>query len=123
MTWTEIGLSHLKAAKRTVDTEPRSSASRSYYAIHVVLAEALNAAGYKFAKLRQTQPHKDQKLLIDRYLHGFSQNDLRRLKTAVRQAYRRRLDADYDRRITFSKSMALDSLRDVVTVFRIFNVK
>ena len=43
MTWDELAIDLLKAAKAMLDTHPRSSASRAYYAAHIALAKVLEA--------------------------------------------------------------------------------
>jgi|ERR1700722_15424302 len=120
MTWTEIGKNHLQAAKRTLDEQPRSSASRAYYAAHVVLAEALVQAGCILQPGRQTPAHNAQAQLIGRHLTP--QPKVRELKAAIRKLYTRRIDADYKRTASVDRASALESVRAASTIFQLLGV-
>lgn len=123
MTWEEVGKSHLQAAKQTRKEFPRSSASRAYYAAHVVLTAAFVAAGYKPQAGRQTPPHLAQPRLIGQYLGGRGIAVVKELRSAVRRLYARRLDSDYKRTVTVDASLALDSVRDASTIFELLRVR
>ena len=112
VTWAEIAGSHLAAAKLPVRDHPRSAVSRSYYAMHVALTDALLEAGYIMPDDRETPPHNHQADLIGKHLGSFGRprvNDMRRL---VRRAYRRRVDADYRRTIVVGVADAVEAVRD-----------
>jgi len=123
ITWYEIGKNHLEAAKHSQKEFFRTSASRSYYAAHVVLAEALVKEGCVFEGGRQTPPHHDQVRLIGKYLAHKGQKIVRELQALFRRLYRRRLDADYSRTVAFDAKIALDSVRDVSSVFKLLDVR
>ena len=123
MTWSEIGKSSLKAAKRTLNDYPRSSASRAYYAAHVVLAESLAKAGYLPPFERQTPPHSRQATLVSSHLSQMGPARVRELQSAVRRLYSRRLDADYNQRVTVDPPTARECLRDASTVFKLLGVE
>ena len=123
MTWFEIGHNSLQAAKRTLSEHPRSSASRAYYAAHVVLTEALANEGWSAQTNSQTPPHHLQAKLIGQYLSYKGDRFVRELRTLVRRLYDRRLDADYRRTVTVDRSIALDSVRDSTTVLIMLGVR
>ncbi len=100
MTWLEIGKNHLEAAKRILDDHPRSSASRAYYAAHVVLAESLLASGYLLGTGAETPPDRDQARLIRQHLAGKGFAIVKELRSVIRRLYARRIDADYKRTVT-----------------------
>lgn len=123
MEWIEIGLESLHAAKAISERHPRSCVSRCYYAAaHVMLTDSLHAAGYLPIASRQTPPHNAQAGLIGAHLAGKGQKVVKDLRAAVRRLYRRRLDADYSRKATVDRGAAIESLRDVSTVFRLLKV-
>ena len=123
MTWDEIGKNNLQAAKRTLDDQPRSSASRAYYAAHVVLADALVTAGYPLTPGRQTPPHVAQAQLIGAHLGGRGPAFVREARAVVRRLYARRLDADYRRTVTVDRAIARESVRDASTLFELLEVR
>ena|SRR5690348_5627803 len=122
MTWSEIGKNNLQAAKRTLQDEPRSSASRAYYAAHVVLAEALVDAGCRLTAGQQTPPHAAQARLIGAHLAHRGASFVREARSAIRRLHARRLDADYRRTVTVDRSIARESVRDASTLFELLEV-
>jgi uncharacterized protein (UPF0332 family) len=123
MTWIEIGKSNLKAAKRLVVEHPRSSASRAYYAAHVVLTDALLRSGYIARPNAQTAPHRDQAILIGRHLSGKGFAVVKELRSLIRRLYAYRIDADYKRTVVVDPSLAKDSIRNASTLFRLLGVR
>jgi uncharacterized protein (UPF0332 family) len=123
MAWIEIGRNNLDAAKRTKSEFPRTCASRAYYAAHVILAQNLADAGYVPPLEMQTPPHSRQVILVDNYLGYKGPNTVRELRSAMRRLYKRRLDADYNRRITVDPPTAQECLRDACTVFKLLGVE
>ena len=117
MTWDELAIDMLKAAQMLLDTHPRSSASRAYYAAHIALAKTLEAHGY-VPQGGQTPPHKKQKTLIGQYLSGIGQSNVKELNRLFTRLYGRRIDSDYIRQVTIDRSIARDSIRDASSVFR-----
>ncbi len=122
MTWPEIGKNNLRAAKRTLEEEPRSSTSRAYYAAHVVLADVLVQAGYTLSLGRQTPPHAHQAKLVGQHLAHYGVSSVRELRAVVRRLYARRIDADYKQTVTVDRSTAMDSIRDASTLFRLLSI-
>lgn len=123
MTWIEIGKNNLQAAKRTLNEEPRSAASRAYYAAHVVLTSGLVQAGYPLPAGRQTPPHEPQANLIGRHLAHLGAAAVREARAIIRRLYSRRLDADYRRTATVDRAVALESVRDASTLFQLLDAR
>jgi uncharacterized protein (UPF0332 family) len=123
MTWIEIGRNNLQAAKRTLTDEPRSAASRAYYAAHVVLADALVGHGCPLQAGRQTPPHNAQAKLIGSHLAHRGASFVRELRAVIRRLQARRIDADYKRTVTVDRALALDSIRDASTLFEMLSVR
>ena len=123
MSWTEIGKNHLQAAKATFDAQPRSSASRAYYAAHVVLAEALVLCGCVLTPGRETPPRNRQPRLIGLHFADRGAAFVQELRAVIRRVQARRIDADYKRTVTFDRALALESIRDASTVFKLLDVE
>jgi hypothetical protein len=123
MTWDEFAIDLLKAAKAMLGTHPRSSASRAYYAAHIALAKVLEAHGFVPDRGYSTQQHKRQSRLIGQHLGHLGPVGVRALKQLFSRLYTRRIDADYVRRVTIDRQIALDSLRDASAVFVVLDVK
>jgi uncharacterized protein (UPF0332 family) len=123
MTWTDIEKNNLEAAQKALQEYPRTCASRAYYAAHVVLADALVAAGCAIGLRRQTPPHQQQAKLIGQYLGNLGVKRVRHLRSAIRRLYTHRLEADYMRTVALDSSVALGSLRDACEVFKLLNIE
>ena len=123
MTWIEIGRDHLTAAKRLSSDHPRSAVSRAYYAVHVVLSDAIVRAGYKLRVERQTVPHEAQPNLIGAHLSALGTHAVRELRRVVRRSQQRRIDADYRRTTTVDRTYAVRAIRDAGTVFAILGLE
>jgi uncharacterized protein (UPF0332 family) len=117
MTWDELAIDLLKAAKTMLDAHPRSSASRAYYAAHIALAKALEADGFVPDRGYSTQQHKRQSRLIGQYLARLGAVGVRQLRQTFSRLYARRIDSDYVRRVTIDRAVALESVRDASAVF------
>jgi hypothetical protein len=117
MSWDEMAIDLLKAAKAMLNTHPRSSASRAYYAAHIALAKALEAHGFVPDHGSSTQQHKRQSRLIGQYLGHLGLSGIRLIRQAFSRLYARRIDSDYVRRVTIDREIALESVRDASTVF------
>ncbi len=117
MTWDEMAIDMLHAAKATRLSHPRCCASRAYYAAHVALAKALIKKGYKPSPGATTQGHKMQPKLIDQFLGEMGLKKRRDLKRILARLYRRRLDSDYVPEATVDAGIALESVRDAGAVF------
>jgi uncharacterized protein (UPF0332 family) len=117
VTWDELAIDLLQAAKRTLDSHPRSSASRSYYAAHIALAKSLELNGFVSSPGYSTQQHKRQAKLIRQHLTHLGAVGMKRLIQALSRLYARRIDSDYVRRVTIDRDIALESLRDASSVF------
>jgi len=111
MTWIEIGQDHLKAAKGLVRTHPRSAVSRAYYAAHSVLTERLEQSGWKPSPSRQTASHDHQASLVTKHLGVATVSRL------IGRLHKRRLDADYNRRITIGFDVAIQAVREASELF------
>ncbi|MGA2497644.1 MAG: HEPN domain-containing protein [Tepidisphaeraceae bacterium] len=122
MTWSEIGKNNLQAAKLNLAGQPRSAASRAYYAAHVVLAEKLVANGCPLSPGRQTPAHAAQASLIGRHLAHEGTKVVRELRAVIRRLYARRIDADYKRNVTMDRLLAMESIRDASTLFQLLKV-
>lgn len=92
--------------------------SRAYYAAHVALAKELIANGYVPPIGRQTQRHRDQSVLIRRYLKALKPATQKRLVATFVRLYARRIDADYKRTVMIDRTIALDSVRDAAAAMR-----
>jgi uncharacterized protein (UPF0332 family) len=123
MTWVEMAQNNLLAAKRMCKAHPRSAISRAYYAGHAVLANALIAAGYTPSAPYETAPHKQQPLLIGRYLASSGAVLVTDLSQAISRLYKGRLDADYSRLASIDNSHAKEAIRDAVEIFTLLNVQ
>lgn len=117
MTWDELAIDLLKAAKSMLEPYPRSSASRAYYAAHIALAKALEQSGFVADRGYSTQQHKRQSRLIGRFLGHLGGSGTRELRRLMSRLYARRVDADYVRRVTIDRQIALESVRDASAVF------
>jgi len=117
MTWDELAIDLLKAAKAMLETHPRSSASRAYYAGHIALAKALEEHGFVPDRGYSTQQHRRQSSLIGQHLGHLGLNGVRELRRMMSRLYARRIDADYVRRVTIDRQIALESVRDASAVF------
>jgi uncharacterized protein (UPF0332 family) len=123
MTWAEMAVSSLAAAKKLLSDHPRASASRSYYAAHVALTEQLLKVGYVPPKGRQTQPHAGQSGLIRKKLAlSLGAVATKQMTAAFSRLYSRRIDADYNCNVTVDRSTALESIRNSASVLRAFKV-
>lgn len=123
MTWAEMAISSLAAARTVISEHPRASASRSYYAAHVALAEQLLSTGYVPPDGRQTQPHLSQsKLIKEKLSASLGVTTTKRLVAAFSRLYTRRIDSDYKRTVTIDRGTALDSLRDAASILRAFKI-
>ncbi len=123
MTWDELAIDLLRAAKSLVDSHPRSAASRAYYAAHIALAKALQANGYVPMAGGATQPHRLQSRLIERHLGHMGAGTVRSLRRAFSRLYSRWIDADYVRRAMIDRAIALESVRDAVSVLWALDVR
>jgi uncharacterized protein (UPF0332 family) len=122
MTWDELAIDMIKAAKAMLDTHPRSSASRAYYAAHIALAKALQARGFVPDRGYSTQQHKRQSKLIGQHLGSLGKQGVKELRQAISRLYARRIDSDYVRRVTIDRQIALESLRDASAVLVVLGV-
>lgn len=122
MDWETIGRDSLAAAREAQSSRPRTAVSRSYYAVHAVLTSALAAAGYVPAANRQTPPHEAQPRLIGLHLAARGQRFVRELRAVVRRLHAARIEADYDRRVTVDRSVAVRAVRDAHVVFVLLEV-
>jgi uncharacterized protein (UPF0332 family) len=123
MTWDDMAIDLLQAAKMLLVDHPRSAASRAYYAAHIALAKQLQANGFVPGAGQSTHPHLRQVALIDRFLSHMGQKRVAELRRVFRRLYSRRIDADYVRRVTFDYQTALESVRDASVVFATFNMR
>ena len=123
MTWDQLAIDLLKAARAMRETHPRSSASRSYYSAHIALAKELESRGFVVKRPYSTQPHKGQSKLIDQYLGHLGPKAVKRLKRTMSRLYSRRIDSDYVRRVTIDRGLAMDSLRDASAVCVALKIK
>jgi uncharacterized protein (UPF0332 family) len=120
MTWTEIARNHLLAAKRMCKAHPRSSVSRAYYSAHVLLTEALLAAGYVVTPPYETAPHRKQSVLVGTHFASRGTSFVADLSQAISRLYKSRLDADYSRLAPID---AKEAIRDAAEVFALLNVE
>lgn len=123
MTWDEMSIDLLQAAKSLLVNHPRSAASRAYYAAHIALAKELEANGYRPTAGRTTQPHLRQVVLINQHLGYLGVKRIRELRRVIRRLYDRRIDADYVKRVSVDYLIALESIRDASVVFAMFGLK
>ena len=123
MTWDELAIDLLKAAKAMLVTHPRSSASRAYYAAQIALAKALEQNGFVPDRGYSTQQHKKQSSLIGEHLSHLGSNGVKELRRMLSRLYARRVDADYVRRVTIDRQIALESLRDASAVFMALSIE
>jgi hypothetical protein len=123
MTWDELAIDLLKAAKAMLRTHPRSSASRAYYAAHIALAKVLEAGGFVPASGYSTQHHTRQSKLIGQYLQRLGARGVRNMKQVFSRLYARRVDSDYVRRVTIDSNIAMESVRDASAVFAVLGVQ
>jgi hypothetical protein len=112
MTWMQIGQDHLRAAKQLVRQHPRSAVSRAYYAAHVTLTQRLSENGWVAPANRQTPEHHRQSFLAGQFLA--SPKAPRQLIAGL---YRRRLDADYNKRSHVGHDIAIQAVREACELF------
>jgi len=117
MTWDELAIDMLKAAKALLDAHPRSAASRAYYAAHIALARVLEQHGFTPDRGYSTQQHRRQSRLIGQYLGHLGAQGIRSMRQLFSRLYARRIDSDYVRRVTINRQIALESVRDASAVF------
>lgn len=122
MTWDELAIDLLRAARATLNEHPRSSASRAYYAAHIALAKSLEANGFAPSAGYSTQQHVRQSQLIGQYFGGLGPVGVRKLRRTISRPYSRRIDADYVPRVTIDQRIALESLRDASAVLNVLGV-
>lgn len=123
MTWDELAIDLLKAAKAMLTTHPRSAASRAYYAAHIALAKSLQANGFAPDQGYSTQQHRRQSRLIGQHLGHLGSQEVRELRQLFSRLYTRRIDSDYVRRVTIDRGIALESVRDASAVFVTLDVR
>jgi hypothetical protein len=123
MTWDELAIDMLKAAKALLRAHPRSAASRAYYAAHIALAKALEMRGFVPDRGFSTQQHKRQSRLIGQYLVSLGARGVREMRQAFSRLYTRRVDADYVRRVSMDRAIALESVRDASAVLAALGVR
>jgi uncharacterized protein (UPF0332 family) len=123
MTWDEMAIDLLQAAKAMHATHPRSAASRAYYAAHIALAKVLQASGFVPAARRSTQSHDAQRRLIGLHLVHLGDRRVRDLRALFVRLYARRIDSDYIRTAQVDRSAALDAIRDASSVFVMLGIQ
>lgn len=123
MTWDELAIDLLRAAKAVLNTHPRSSASRAYYAAHIALAKVLEASGFVPDRGYATQQHKRQSNLIGQHLGHLGITGVKNMRQMFSRLYARRIDSDYVRRVTINRQIALESVRDASAVFAALGVQ
>jgi hypothetical protein len=122
MTWNEMAIDMLKAAKAMLGSYPRSSVSRAYYGAHIALAQALRAEGYVPDHRNSTQPHNGQSKLIGIHLARLGPRGVKELRQLFSRLHIRRIDSDYVRQVTIDRATAMESVRDASTVFIMLNI-
>ena len=123
MAWTDMARDNLLAAKRMCKAHPRSAVSRAYYAAHVLVADALMAAGFAPTPPYETAPHRQQANLIAFHLAPRGPHFISDLSLAISRLYHRRLDADYSQLASVVSEQAKEAIRDAVEVFALLNVE
>jgi hypothetical protein len=123
MTWDELAIDLLRAAKAMLDSHPRSSASRSYYAAHIALAKELRSKRYVPSLNYSTQPHREQSMLIGKYLANLGPAGIRRLRQTMSRLYTRRIDSDYVPRASVDRQMALESVRNASAILSVLRIR
>ena len=123
MTWDEIGRDSLEAAKLLREAgRHRSSVSRAYYAAHYAMTKFFLDNGYTLPPRRNTPPHLRQARLIALHPGGLSRKQQQVAREVLSRLYNRRIDADYDRRVTIDRTTALESIRDVHDLFKLIGI-
>ena len=122
-TWTELSQEALQAAKKLAGQGLwRSSINRSYYAAYCAVSGELVKRRVNFARGWQNPAHEQLPDLIENNL-ALPQTTRRRLKRIVRVLRKAREDADYRPGIVVNRALALDRLRDALTVMNELGLK
>lgn len=123
MAWVELARDNLLAAKRMCKAHPRSAVSRAYYAAHVLVTNALIAAGYVPTPPYETAPHKQQANLVGVHLSAGGPQFVSDLSLAISRLYKSRLDADYSQLAWVGLGHAKEAVRDAVEIFALLKVE
>ena len=115
-TWTELSQEALQAAKSLAGQGLwRGSINRAYYAAYCAVTGELVKRWVRFARGWKNPAHEQLPDLIEHRL-ALSHAARRRLKRIVRVLRKAREDADYRPGIVIDRALALDRLRDAITV-------
>ena len=119
MTWKEISLDSLAAAKALLaDEHYRSAVSRAYYAVYSRIVGALVGKA-TFPSGYEGPHHEDLDDLFFDYLSRVSIRDRWRYASSVKQLYVKRLEADYQPSATVDMALARDVVVLASEVFRV----
>jgi len=120
-TWRDISIENELAAIALLKGKHwRSCISRAYYAVYAAVAGLLKDQGLSFGGGARDNPsHSNLPALVESNLSGLNQWQRRDLKSAARQLYSHRLDADYDDRATITMSLARQAVITMSTALAI----
>jgi uncharacterized protein (UPF0332 family) len=117
-TWKELSREHLRTAKLLIaEGHPRGSVNRSYYAAYCALTDALRAKGLTFPYGWGNPPHDQLPELIANNL-ALPREVRWQLRKVIRALRKAREDADYRPGVDVNRVLALNCIRDAITVLR-----
>jgi uncharacterized protein (UPF0332 family) len=122
LTWRELSLDSLRAAKALLDAgHLRSSVSRAYYAAYCAAASELAGRGVTFAHGWNNPSHEQ---LPDLILNNTAlPRDQRwRVNKALRILRRAREDADYRPGVTVDRSLAVACIHSAIDVLEVLEI-
>ena len=116
MTWQEMSANCLRSAKRLAAADDyRGSINRAYYSAYCAVTALLVAKGIQFAHGWNNPSHDQLPELVGNNL-PLPVNTKRRVRTSLRSLRKAREDSDYRPGISVEREMALDSIRQAISL-------